>query len=79
MVTNMVFIFNITCIIVTDITELSRYSKNYLPILFNLYTNEPVEGELSRDPILDCIKSFLSITDQQVCQIIFCVTYHNIS
>ena len=39
-----------------------------------MYTNETVEGEPSRDPILECIRSYLSITEQQVC-IINCLLY----
>lgn len=45
---------------------MGRFSKNYLPILFNLYTNDPLEGEPPREPILECIAVFLSITEQKV-------------
>lgn len=47
--------------------ELARFAKNYLPILFNLYTADPVEGEPLRAPLLDCIRAYLSITETKVC------------
>lgn len=50
----------------TDQAEIGRFSKNYLPILFNLYTNDHLEGEPPREPILECIAAFLSITEQKV-------------
>lgn len=40
---------------------LSRFSKNYLPILFNLYTDS--EGKPDhRAPLMDCIKAYVSIS-----------------
>ena len=52
-----------------DTAELSRYAKNYLPVLFNIYTD--VTGATASDDsnsfILDCIQSYASIADQQVC------------
>lgn len=46
--------------------ELSQYSKNYLPILFNLYTAEDNEGEADKLAILETVRVYLSITDHKV-------------
>ena len=46
--------------------ELSQYSKNYLPILFNLYTAEDNEGDADKLAILETIRVYLSITDHKV-------------
>jgi hypothetical protein len=43
--------------------ELSVYSKNYLPILFNLYSNEEKEGGPDKLPILETIRTYLTVTD----------------
>lgn len=41
-----------------DIQELSRFDKNYLPILFNVYTTKPIgtDEEGQRLAALDTIK-----------------------
>ena len=44
-----------------DRKELSSFAKNYLPILFNLYTAELREGSTNRGHILECVKSYASI------------------
>lgn len=52
---------------------ISQYSKNYLPILFNLYINKP-KGSYENDlrlNILDIIKLFLKITPNEVLNQIF--------
>lgn len=46
--------------------ELSLYAKNYLPILFNLYTAEKKEGDPDKLPILETVRVYLSITDHKV-------------
>ena len=46
--------------------ELSQYAKNYLPILFNLYTAEEKEGDPDKLPILETVRVYLSITDHKV-------------
>jgi len=53
-----------------DTAELSRYAKNYLPVLFNVYTDVTSTSATSDDSnsfILDCIQGYASIADQQVC------------
>ena len=40
---------------------LSRFSKNYLPILFNLYT-DPEGKPGHKSPLMDCIKAYISIS-----------------
>uniref|UniRef100_A0A671R9G2 Uncharacterized protein n=1 Tax=Sinocyclocheilus anshuiensis TaxID=1608454 RepID=A0A671R9G2_9TELE len=50
-------------------TELQRFSKNFLPILFNVYSQQPKPGETAsaRMAVLDTIRVYLSITEQMVC------------
>ncbi|XP_064418948.1 RRP12-like protein [Latimeria chalumnae] len=51
-----------------DRAEVSRFAKNFLPILFNLYSQQLGEREIVsyRLPVLDTIKTYLTITDQQM-------------
>lgn len=48
--------------------EIRRFAKNFLPILFNVYSTQPAPGESapSRMAVLETIKVYLTITDQQV-------------
>jgi len=52
---------------------MSKYAKNYLPLLFNLYTTE--KWNQSRDPVrqsvFETIKRYLTITDLTLCQSFF--------
>lgn len=51
-----------------DRAEVSRFAKNFLPILFNLY-GQPVaagEAEAPRRAVLETIKTYLTITESQV-------------
>ncbi len=56
-----------------DRQEIGKYAKNYLPLLFNLYTTE--KWNHSRDPvrqsIFETIKRYLTITDPTLCQTFF--------
>lgn len=56
-----------------DLNELSRFDKNYLPILFNLYTTKPLgsDEEGQRLAALDTIKLFLSIAKPELHQQLF--------
>ncbi|XP_029466030.1 RRP12-like protein isoform X2 [Rhinatrema bivittatum] len=51
-----------------DRAEVSRFAKNFLPILFNVYSLQPGTGESAayRLPVLETIKAYLSITDKQM-------------
>ncbi|KAF5291161.1 hypothetical protein FQA39_LY14403 [Lamprigera yunnana] len=51
-----------------DLAEISRFDKNYLPILFNLYTIKAKDGEEEghRLAALETIKVFLSISTQDL-------------
>ena len=49
-----------------NIKELSRFSKNYLPILFNIYTSCEEKNDSVSLPILQTLKCYLQITDQKV-------------
>jgi len=53
-------------------TEMGRFSKNFLPILFNVFSQQPAAGEPGtyRMAVLDTIKVYLSVTEMQVSQ--FC-------
>ena len=57
----------------TDREEIGKYAKNYLPLLFNLYTSE--KWNLSRDPVrqsvFETIKRYLTVTDAALCQTFF--------
>ncbi|XP_048865791.1 RRP12-like protein isoform X2 [Brienomyrus brachyistius] len=46
--------------------EVTRFAKNFLPILFNVYSQQPSPGETAppRMAVLETIKVFLTITDQ---------------
>lgn len=51
-----------------DRAEVSRFAKNFLPILFNLY-GQPVAAEDTPAPrraVLETIKTYLTITEPQV-------------
>lgn len=65
----MAFIFYIE----NDQQEISKYAKNYLPLLFNLYTTE--KWNLSRDAVrqsvYETIKRYLTITDSTLSQTFF--------
>lgn len=49
--------------------ELGRFSKNFLPIFFNIYGQQPPEGESGtyRMAVLDTVKVYLSVTQTEVC------------
>ena len=50
-----------------DAEELKKYSKNYLPILFNLFLSESESGNESVSlPALQTIKAYIRITDTKV-------------
>ncbi|CAF4274825.1 unnamed protein product, partial [Rotaria sp. Silwood2] len=57
----------------SDRQEVGKYAKNYLPLLFNLYTTE--KWNVSRDPVrqsvYETIKRYLTITDHALCQTFF--------
>lgn len=48
--------------------EVGRFSKNFLPILFNVYGQQPAAGEAGtyRMAVLDTIKVYLTVSDTQV-------------
>lgn len=51
-----------------DRAEVSRFAKNFLPILFNLYGQPIGAGDTPapRRAVLETIKTYLTITDAQV-------------
>ncbi|XP_019858475.1 PREDICTED: RRP12-like protein [Amphimedon queenslandica] len=53
----------------SDSKVLGQFSKNFLPILFNLYTNE--DSKDSSVHILEAIKAYLSITNRKLLQTLF--------
>uniref|UniRef100_A0A3Q3WNJ1 Uncharacterized protein n=1 Tax=Mola mola TaxID=94237 RepID=A0A3Q3WNJ1_MOLML len=48
--------------------ELGRFSKNFLPIFFNVYSQQPAAGESGthRMAILDTVKVYLTVTQTEV-------------
>ncbi|XP_046850876.1 RRP12-like protein [Xenia sp. Carnegie-2017] len=53
------------------VKELSRYAKNYLPILFNLYTACEEKNDSVSLPILGTLKTYLQITDKKLVEQFF--------
>lgn len=51
-----------------DRAEVSRFAKNFLPILFNLYGQPVAAGEAAapRRAVLETIKTYLTITESQL-------------
>lgn len=51
-----------------DRAEVSRFAKNFLPILFNLYGQPVAAGDTPapRRAVLETVKTYLTITDPQV-------------
>ncbi|XP_040600408.1 RRP12-like protein [Mesocricetus auratus] len=51
-----------------DRAEVSRFAKNFLPILFNLYGQPVVAGEAAvpRRAVLETVKTYLTITESQL-------------
>ena len=51
--------------------ELSQFSKNYLPILFELYIGTAGVSQSTtpadRGPLISCIQAYVSITGTRVC------------
>uniref|UniRef100_A0A672PW33 Uncharacterized protein n=1 Tax=Sinocyclocheilus grahami TaxID=75366 RepID=A0A672PW33_SINGR len=62
-------LINKSCETEEEKAELQRFSKNFLPILFNVYSQQPKPGEMAsaRMAVLDTIRVYLSITEQMVC------------
>lgn len=48
--------------------EVGRFAKNFLPILFNVYSQPEEDGSSStqRRSVLDTVRAYLTITDPQV-------------
>uniref|UniRef100_A0A8D0CU37 Ribosomal RNA processing 12 homolog n=1 Tax=Sander lucioperca TaxID=283035 RepID=A0A8D0CU37_SANLU len=61
-------IVNKSCSTEEEKAEVGRFSKNFLPILFNVYGQQPAAGESStyRMAILDTIKVYLTVTETQM-------------
>ena len=49
--------------------ELARFSKNYLPILFNIYSTQAKDKNEERVhlAVYETCKAFLQISDKEVC------------
>uniref|UniRef100_A0A8C2FJ70 Ribosomal RNA processing 12 homolog n=1 Tax=Cyprinus carpio TaxID=7962 RepID=A0A8C2FJ70_CYPCA len=60
-------LINKSCDTEEEKAELKRFSKNFLPILFNVYNQQPKPGEMvsARMAVLDTIRVYLSITEQE--------------
>ncbi|XP_048061220.1 RRP12-like protein [Megalobrama amblycephala] len=61
-------LINKSCETEEEKSELSRFSKNFLPILFNVYSQQPKPGEMAsaRMAVLETIRVYLTITDQKM-------------
>jgi ribosomal RNA-processing protein 12 len=56
-----------------DRQEIGKYAKNYLPLLFNLYTSEKwnISRDSVRQSVFETIKRYLTITDSALSQTFF--------
>ena len=54
-----------------DTALVASFAKNYLPILFNLYTSESAEVEDTRVYLLECIKKYASVSDVPLLETFF--------
>ncbi|XP_062852235.1 RRP12-like protein [Trichomycterus rosablanca] len=61
-------LINKSCETEEEKTEVGRFSKNFLPILFNVHTQQPTPGDTdpSRLAVLDTIRAYLTVTDQKM-------------
>ncbi|XP_028278467.1 RRP12-like protein [Parambassis ranga] len=61
-------IINKSCSTEEEKTEVGRFSKNFLPILFNVYSQQPAAGDSGtyRMAVLDTIKVYLTVTETQL-------------
>ncbi|KAI2657902.1 RRP12-like protein [Labeo rohita] len=59
-------LINKSCETEEEKEELKRFSKNFLPILFNVYSQQPKSGEMTsaRMAVLDTVRVYLKITEQ---------------
>uniref|UniRef100_A0A3Q3K3T3 Uncharacterized protein n=1 Tax=Monopterus albus TaxID=43700 RepID=A0A3Q3K3T3_MONAL len=61
-------LINKSCSTEEEKAEVGRFSKNFLPILFNIYSQQPAAGDSGtyRMAVLDTIKVYLTITETQM-------------
>ncbi|XP_072293683.1 RRP12-like protein [Eucyclogobius newberryi] len=61
-------VINKSCTTEEEKEEVGKFSKNFLPILFNVYGQQPPAGESGtyRMAVLDTIKIFLTVTEKQM-------------
>ncbi|XP_076021629.1 RRP12-like protein [Genypterus blacodes] len=57
-----------SCTTAEDKAEIGRFSKNFLPILFNVYSQQPTAAESAtyRMAVLDTVKVYLTVTETQM-------------
>ncbi|KAM3606495.1 uncharacterized protein V6R79_017417 [Siganus canaliculatus] len=61
-------LINKSCSTEEEKAEVGRFSKNFLPILFNVYSQQPAAGEpgTNRMAVLDTIKVYLTVTETEM-------------
>lgn len=61
-------VINKSCSTEEEKAEVGRFAKNFLPILFNVYSQQPAAGESGtyRMAVLDTIKVYLTVTEMQM-------------
>ncbi|XP_065152602.1 RRP12-like protein isoform X2 [Paramisgurnus dabryanus] len=61
-------LINKSCETEEEKAEVSRFAKNFLPILFNVYSHQPSPGEVAsaRMAVLDTIRVYLTITEEKM-------------
>ena len=57
--------------------ELAKFAKNFIPLLFNLFTAEVEdEADKTRQAVFETIKIYMQIADKQVTAILHCICTH---
>ncbi|KAM9808735.1 RRP12-like protein [Syngnathus typhle] len=61
-------LINKSCTTEEEKNEVGRFSKNFLPILFNVYSQKPAEGEprAYRMAVFETLKFYLTVTELQM-------------
>ena len=54
-----------------DLNEVAKYSKNYIPILLNLYVSDVTKDKAMKTTIYQTLAMFFSINDEQLNETIF--------
>ena len=54
-----------------EVSEIGRFAKNFLPILFNIFVAEPKPNDPPTNPVIDCIRSYLTVCNGETLSLLF--------